>query len=892
MVDYSGQLARQPSARACDVDFDRQSKATMTESGERTMDLQGAIQEAGRCLLCDEAPCSTGCGADSEPATFIRQLRLGNIKGAVRTLRKNNILAATCAQVCPTCRLCVQGCARSGIDEPIRIAELQAFLADYERQESMQVLQAPAPGDRKVAVIGAGPAGLSAAANLALMGYATTVFEKMPEPGGLLRYGIPDHRLRRDLLDQEIDQILKLGVRFECGHPISTRAELEGLLQQGFDAVFVAPGCDRPYSLGLADQPLAGVFSWVDFLAQSKDSQARTSLAAAVAGKNVVVIGGGAVAMDCAVTAKHLGADRVYAVSLEAMEELPADEDEKELAFEAGIRFKPNGRVVRIIGDNGMVKTVQGVEIRWLQPGRFVPDNAVDVPGSEFSIPADIVVEAIGAGLSAGLTAVLSGLDTDKGRPVTDSETMRLSDPRIFGGGDVVAPGKTVAASVRDGKKAAAAIAEAFPLRKTVAIPRAPRPSLEIDFCGLRCPNPFFLSSSPVSNTGEMIARAFDAGWGGAVYKTLNLERDFVIIDPTPRLNALHRGDQRFVGLQNMEQTSERPLADNLKDIARLKKMYPDRILIVSVMGYSDEGWSELARSAESAGADMIELNYSCPQMACEGAGYKVGQAYDLLERYTRVVKESVSIPVMPKLTPNTTDMLPAAMACMRAGADALSTINTVRAITELDLETLAPKPTIQGRGSISGLSGAVVKPIALRFVAELSQNTEVTLPISAIGGIETWRDAAMFLLLGATNLQVTTGVMRYGYRIVESLSEGLEDYLETRGLQSITELVGASLEFIVEPGEHHQTRHVVAKVDPDQCIGCGLCHVVCHDGANQAMAFDSLTRKAKADEDRCVGCLLCQHVCPVWSCIGTAEVAAPVISGMHSDAVAFGGRN
>jgi dihydropyrimidine dehydrogenase (NAD+) subunit PreA len=303
-------------------------------------------------------------------------------------------------------------------------------------------------------------------------------------------------------------------------------------------------------------------------------------------------------------------------------------------------------------------------------------------------------------------------------------------------------------------------------------------------------------------------------------------------------------------------------------------------------MGYSDEGWIELATRAEQAGADMLELNVSCPQMACEGAGHRVGQDNELLERYTRVVKEHVSIPVMVKLTPNVTDMIPSALACKRGGADALATINTVRSITEIDLETFAPKPTIQGRGSISGFSGTAVKPIALRFVAELGQSMEVALPISGIGGIETWRDAAMFVLLGATNLQVTTAVMHYGYRIVESMKEGLEDYLETCGFDSITQLVGKSLTAIVDPAEHHQSVHIVANVDPEKCIGCGLCHVVCHDGANQAMGFNSFTRKAEVDDERCVGCLLCSHVCPVWDCIGTGEVAGPVTSGMHRDAM------
>ena len=862
------------------------SEVTM-ESGGRTMNLQAAMEEAARCLLCDEPLCNKGCGAESEPATFIRQLRLGNIKGAVRTLRQNNILAATCAQICPTCRLCEQGCSRSEIDEPIRIAEIQAFLADYERQEEMQVLQAPEPGDRKVAVIGAGPAGLSAAANLALKGYATVVFEKMAEPGGLLRYGIPDHRLSRSLLEHEIDLVKGLGVQFECAREVATRDEFEALFEQGFDAAFVATGCDRPYTLGLAAD-VEGVFTWSDYLTRSNDPRTRVVLADSVRGKSVVVIGGGAVAMDCAVTSRRLGADRVYAVSLEALEELPADDDEKDRAFRENIRFRPSARITRVVDEGGSVKSVEGVEIRWLEPGRFVPDNAADVPDSEFSIPADIVVEAIGAGFSAASVAMLAGLESQNGRPQADPWTMALSDPRVFGGGDLVAPGKTVAASVLDGKRAARAIAEAFPLRTPVPLPQRQRPSLEVDFCGVHFLNPFMLSSSPVGNTAEMVARSFDAGWGGAVFKTLNLEKDFEIVDPTPRLNTLNRGAQRFIGLQNMEQISERPLALNLKDIAWLKKHYPDRVLVASIMGYSDEGWAELAQRAEEAGADMIELNASCPQMACAGAGHKVGQDADLLQRYTHVVKESVSIPVMTKLTPNVIDMQPYALACQAGGGDAVASINTVRGITEVDLKSFAPKPTIQGRGSISGLSGPAVKPIALRFMAELAANGEFSLPVSGIGGIETWQDAAMFLLMGATTVQVTTGIMRYGYRIAESLCEGLEDYLQELGLQSVGQLIGAGVGLVVDPAAHHQVRHIVAKVDKDQCIGCGLCHVVCWDGANQAMSFDTVTRKAESDEERCVGCLLCQHVCPVWSCIGTAEVAGPVTSGMHGDALAL----
>ena len=239
------------------------------------MDLQGAIQEAGRCLLCYDAPCNTGCGAHNDPAAFILKLRLGDIKGAVRTMRTKNILAATCAQVCPTCRLCEEGCSRSGLDEPIRISEIQAFLADYERQEGMQVLQAPASGDRKVGVIGSGPAGLSAAASLAMLGYQTVVYEKMPEPGGQLRYGIPDHRLDPELVAHEIGLVSELGVRIECGprhlHQGRSRAPLRRRVRCGVRCPGLRPAGTL---VGLGDGITSGLYSWAEFLGQSKDAGA------------------------------------------------------------------------------------------------------------------------------------------------------------------------------------------------------------------------------------------------------------------------------------------------------------------------------------------------------------------------------------------------------------------------------------------------------------------------------------------------------------------------------------------------------------------------------------------------------------------------------------------
>lgn len=392
--------------------------------------------------------------------------------------------------------------------------------------------------------------------------------------------------------------------------------------------------------------------------------------------------------------------------------------------------------------------------------------------------------------------------------------------------------------------------------------------SLKVTFCGVEFENPFCLSSSPVGNHAEMCARAFEAGWGGIVYKTLNVEQSFKIVMPSPRLNAYNHNSTQFIGLQNAEQITDRKLDDNLKDIRELKARFPKKILIASIMGYSDSDWAILAKKSEEAGADMLELNFSCPQMARKDAGHRIGQNYEAVERFTRVVKENCSIPVIAKMTPNITDMLPVAMAAKRGGADAISAINTIRAITDIDIEVLTAKPTIHGQSGITGFSGPAAKPIGMRFVSELHNDDELNLPISAIGGIETWRDALHYILLGGMNIQVTTAIMRYGYRIVEDMCEGLLDYMNDRGIESLEEICGKAAEKLIDPSEFDVRHQVVSVIDQDKCIGCGQCYISCQDAGNQAIIFDNETRKASVDEKRCVGCTLCKHVCPVWDCV------------------------
>lgn len=395
---------------------------------------------------------------------------------------------------------------------------------------------------------------------------------------------------------------------------------------------------------------------------------------------------------------------------------------------------------------------------------------------------------------------------------------------------------------------------------------------LSVDFCGLKLINPFLLSSSPVSNSAEMVARAFEAGWSGVVYKTLNAGR-LTITHPSPRMNPYHYGDKKMVAVQNVEMISDRPLKDNLVDFLYLKKHYPDHIIVSSIMGFSLEEWAHLAKASEDNGADMLELNFSCPHMCIEGSGHKVGQAFHLLEQFTETVKKAVSIPVMAKMTPNITDMTEPAMHAKNGGADAISAINTVSGISEIGLDDWVPKPNVFGIGAISGTSGPAIKPIGLRFIADLAKATELKLPLSGIGGIETWIDALEYILLGASNIQVTTGIMHFGYRIVEDMIEGLSDCMARQGIEKVSDLIGKALPNVQTTEKFDLDRQGISQYDLDKCIGCGQCYIVCRDAAAQALEWDKENRRPKLNEDKCLSCMICSFVCPVPSLITYKEM-------------------
>lgn len=397
-------------------------------------------------------------------------------------------------------------------------------------------------------------------------------------------------------------------------------------------------------------------------------------------------------------------------------------------------------------------------------------------------------------------------------------------------------------------------------------------PDLTANTAGIISPNPFWLASAPPTNSGAQIMRAFEAGWGGAVWKTLGQP----IQNVSSRFGAIDWKGASGVGFNNIELITDRPLDVNFREIAEVKKRFPKHAVIASLMVETKEEWKEMIMRSEDAGADGLELNFGCPHGMCErGMGSAVGQEPTVNERITSWVKEYANIPVLVKLTPNVGNIVPHGLAAQAGGADGVSLINTIKSIIGVDIDTFVPKPVVGSRSSNGGYCGAAVRPIALHMVAALARDPRFQLPISGIGGVTNWRDAVEFLLLGSSSVQVCTEVMLKGYRIVGDMIEGLEDYMRQHNFETLDQLVGKAVPAYSDWGDLDLNYEIVAKIDAQSCIGCQACLVACHDGAHQCIHPDpdGSIRVPVVDEDECVGCNLCQIVCPVEGCITMEQV-------------------
>ncbi|WP_336045750.1 NAD-dependent dihydropyrimidine dehydrogenase subunit PreA [Solibacillus ferritrahens] len=396
---------------------------------------------------------------------------------------------------------------------------------------------------------------------------------------------------------------------------------------------------------------------------------------------------------------------------------------------------------------------------------------------------------------------------------------------------------------------------------------------LSINFAGIKSPNPFWLASAPPTNSGYQVQRAFEAGWGGAVWKTLGDP----ILNVSSRFAAVSFNGQKVAGFNNIELITDRPLEVNLKEIYETKKRFPNHAIIASIMVEPKaEKWHEIVKKVQDVGVDGFELNFGCPHgMAERGMGAASGQVPELVEKQTYWAKEFAQVPVIVKLTPNITDITVTAEAAIRGGADAISMINTINSLAGVDLNSWNTIPHVGNKGAHGGYCGPAVKPIALNMVGECARNPYINVPISGIGGISNWQDAAEFILMGSTSVQVCTAAMHHGFSIVEDMIDGLSNYLDDKGLASVMDLVGKTVPKYSDWGDLDLNYKVVAEINNDVCINCNKCHIACEDTSHQCIDLYTEDGRPmlKVREEDCVGCNLCSIVCPAEGAITMKEL-------------------
>jgi dihydropyrimidine dehydrogenase (NAD+) subunit PreA len=401
---------------------------------------------------------------------------------------------------------------------------------------------------------------------------------------------------------------------------------------------------------------------------------------------------------------------------------------------------------------------------------------------------------------------------------------------------------------------------------------------LRCKIAGVSSPNPFWLASAPPTDKRYNVERAFEAGWGGVVWKTLG-EEGPPVVNVSSRYGSVDFNGQRMMGLNNIELITARPLQVNLDEITAVKKAWPDRALVVSLMvPCTEQAWKNILHKVEQTGCDGVELNFGCPHgMSERGMGAAVGQVPEYIQEVTEWCKIHTSLPVFVKLTPNISDIRRPARAAFDGGADAVSLINTINSIVSIDLDIMAPTPTVAGKGVHGGYCGPAVKPIALSMVSEIARDPHTrNLPISGIGGISNWRDAAEYISLGCGSVQICTAAMRYGFRIIDDLVDGLGNWMDEKGYATLEDFRGAAVPNDTDWQYLDLNYKTIAAIDQEKCIECGLCHITCEDTSHQAIKAEKDAngkRTYTVIDEECVGCNLCYLVCPVPKCITMNEV-------------------
>ena len=634
-------------------------------------------------------------------------------------------------------------------------------------------------------------------------------------------------------------------------------------------------GLGSTNKLGLPKETeLENVVDAVDYIARLRQAE---DLATLPVGRRVVVIGGGMTAIDIAVQSRKLGAETVTIVYRRGPEQMKASRIERELAQTSGVVIRHWARPVSLEGHAGVLSAVVFEDAR-------EHDDAPASPGSVFRIEADMLFTAIGQrGTPETLGA--AGIEIKEGRIVVDDER-RTTLEGVWAGGDCVLGGQDLTVSaVEDAKLAARSIISA--LGRSAADfqdqekNEDPMADLRTSFLGVTSPNPFWLASAPPTDRKINVERAFRAGWGGVVWKTLGEAGPPCVNVSGARYGAIHGPDRRLIAMNNIELITDRDLEINLREIKEVKRAWPDRALVVSLMVPCDEeSWKAILARVEETECDGVELNFGCPHgMSERGMGSAVGQVPEYVEMVARWCKAHTRMPVIVKLTPNIADIRQPARAAKKGGADAVSLINTINSIMAIDLDHMTPDVAIDGKGTHGGMCGPAVKPIALSMTSEIARDPDCAgLPISAIGGITTWRDAAEFIALGAGTVQVCTAAMTYEFKVVQEMISGLEDFMEAKGYASIEDFRGRAVPSVTDWQYLNLNFVAKAEIDQDLCIQCGRCHIVCEDTSHQAIFAEvNGKRRFVVNEAECVGCNLCVLVCPVEDCITLVHKTAGV---------------
>ncbi|KAL4708710.1 hypothetical protein ACJJTC_017389 [Scirpophaga incertulas] len=775
-----------------------------------TLSERGALKEAARCLKCADAPCQKSCPTQIDVKSFITSIANKNYYGAAKAILSDNPLGLTCGMVCPTSDLCVGGCNLHASEEgAINIGGLQHFAVDvFMRMGISQTLDPkikplPKGGQHKIALIGGGPASISCACFLARLGYKDiTVYEKQNYLGGLSSAEIPQYRLPYDVVQYEIDLVKNLGVKFVTGRQLSNKdLTVQGLLKDGHAAVFLGIGLPEPKTVplfkGLTQE--MGFYTSKDFLPLVSKGSKRGMCACKSSlpelHGNVIVLGAGDTAFDCATSALRCGARRVFVVFRKGFSNIRAVPEEVDLAKEEKCEFMPFMSPQEVVVKNGKIVGLKLCRTEQHDDGDWIEDT-----DQIMQLKSNFIISAFGSGLyDEDVKEAMAGVKLNRwGLPEVDENTMQsLSNPNVFVGGDLAGVAETTVESVNDGKTAAwfmHCYLQGISFDAPIELPKFHCPIDEVDLsvevCGIKFENPFGLASAPPTTSAAMIRRAFEQGWGFVVTKTFGLDKDLVtnvsprIVRGTTSGESYGPGQGSFL---NIELISEKCEAYWCRSIAELKRDFPTKVVIASIMcSYNEADWTELSKKAEAAGADALELNLSCPHgMGESGMGLACGQDPVLVKGISEWVRKAIKIPFFVKLTPNITDIVSIAKAAYEGGANGVSAINTVSGLMSMKPDaTPWPAVGVEKRTTYGGVSGNATRPMGLRAVSAIG-NSLPGFPVLGIGGIDSADAALQFIMCGAPVVQICSAVQNQDFTVVEDYISGLKAllYLQSLGL-------------------------------------------------------------------------------------------------------------